>query len=457
MPRVGARLAARAVRRGLARAGVAAGARRAQRDADAADDLFRGDVAPRDHPQREPAGPRHHRPVDQRLRHARAEGAVPRPDAARRDLVVPRHERAGRGQRPREPEDARRARSATSSSSTGRRCGRRARTTPTGASASCAPTRPSPKHKGISALIIDTTSPGVERRPFPELTDPEFCDFNEVFFTDVRVPEGEPRRSAQRRLADHAGFARARARDALDRATRTTCSARCSALVELGDRPVPGGGRLGDDPRFRDAVAGFYVDAQALLAMGYRGFSKFLHGKSSPEHSLLKLFGSESLQTALLFGTRSARHRRARTLERLGPQMWREGSWAISVPALVRRHDPRRHERDPAQHHRRACARASRDSCRRASRLHAAFAGAEHAELVAFGIGEHDPADVALADVDHASRRAPTSRSTSASWSSGTRSMCSRFFTVFASGTGTNTRPGNDSSCLVITTSSSAS
>ena len=36
--------------------------------------------------------------------------------AARRDLVVPRHERARRRQRPREPEDARRARSATSSS-----------------------------------------------------------------------------------------------------------------------------------------------------------------------------------------------------------------------------------------------------------------------------------------------------------------------------------------------------
>ena len=44
-----------------------------------------------------------------------------------------------------------------------------------------------PKHKGISALIIDTTSPGVERRPFPELSDHDFCDFNEVFFTDVRA------------------------------------------------------------------------------------------------------------------------------------------------------------------------------------------------------------------------------------------------------------------------------
>jgi len=43
------------------------------------------------------------------------------------------------------------------------------------------------KHKGISALMIETDSPGMTRRPFPDLTggDP---DFNEVFFDGVRVP-----------------------------------------------------------------------------------------------------------------------------------------------------------------------------------------------------------------------------------------------------------------------------
>ena len=95
----------------------------------------------------------------------------------------------------------------------------------------------------------------------------------------------------------------------------------------MGDRKAADGSRLGDDARYRDAVAGFYVDAQALLAMGYRGFSKFLHGKASPEHSLLKLFGSESLQRALLYGS-EALGVDGLEVELLGPKLWRDGSWA---------------------------------------------------------------------------------------------------------------------------------
>src|SRR5215469_3698121 len=45
-----------------------------------------------------------------------------------------------------------------------------------------------PKHKGISVLLIPTDTPGVVRRPFPSMTRQDDIDFNEVFFTDVRVP-----------------------------------------------------------------------------------------------------------------------------------------------------------------------------------------------------------------------------------------------------------------------------
>ena len=37
---------------------------------------------------------------------------------------------------------------------------------------------------------VGPQTPGVEARPFPELSEPDFLDFNEVFFTDALVPRG---------------------------------------------------------------------------------------------------------------------------------------------------------------------------------------------------------------------------------------------------------------------------
>src|SRR3954469_7893014 len=45
-----------------------------------------------------------------------------------------------------------------------------------------------PKHQGISVLLIPTDYPGLVRRTFALLAYKDDLDFNEVFFTDVRVP-----------------------------------------------------------------------------------------------------------------------------------------------------------------------------------------------------------------------------------------------------------------------------
>jgi alkylation response protein AidB-like acyl-CoA dehydrogenase len=183
-----------------------------------------------------------------------------------------------------------------------------------------------PKHKGISALIIDMRTPGVEARPFAELSEPGLLDFNEVFFTDAVVPRenllGELHAGwpiTQGSLAHERAMLWIDYAASLDRASR--------ALVGLADVEGPSG-RLGDDAVFRDRVASIAIDAQALRCLGYRGFAKFTAGKAAPEHSLLKLFGSESVQRAMQIGL-EAEGIAGLDTGLLGPAMWREGSWGI--------------------------------------------------------------------------------------------------------------------------------
>ena len=182
-----------------------------------------------------------------------------------------------------------------------------------------------PKHKGISALIIDMRTPGITCRPLPELTEKDFADFNEVFFDDVVVPRenlvGELNKGwaiTQGSLAHERGMLWIGNAYSIERGIDT--------LIELGRTRVAHGAKVADDPRFRDQVAALYVDGQAMKLMGYKGFAKFAKGQASPEHSVLKLFSSEIERRLYLTGVEWLGPA-AIDLSIPGPTVWREGSW----------------------------------------------------------------------------------------------------------------------------------
>ena len=176
-----------------------------------------------------------------------------------------------------------------------------------------------PKHKGISALIIDMRTPGITCRPLPELTGPDYADFNEVFFTDVVVPR-------ENLLGElNGGWPITQGSLAHERSMLWIQNA--SNLQRAADGLVALAKDVEADARLQDHVASAYIDAQAMMLMGYRGFAKYAQGKSAPEHSILKLFGSETQRRMFLTGT-EALGAEALDNSRPAPSIIRTGSWA---------------------------------------------------------------------------------------------------------------------------------
>jgi alkylation response protein AidB-like acyl-CoA dehydrogenase len=149
-----------------------------------------------------------------------------------------------------------------------------------------------PKHAGLSVLIVDMSSEGIETRPIPELTDRDHADFNEVFFTDVEVPRENLVGGLNKGWSVARGSL-AHERHMLWISESVGIEKILQCVVDSATRPTPEGRRLADDPIVRDTVARAHVKSQALKLLGYRGFSKFAKGMESPEHSVLKLLGSE--------------------------------------------------------------------------------------------------------------------------------------------------------------------
>ena len=151
-----------------------------------------------------------------------------------------------------------------------------------------------PKHKGISLLIIDMDTPGIDTRPLTHIN--RKADFAEVFFTDVVVP----RENLVGEL--HHGWTITQGSLAHERAGLWVESVgrfeqTVQGLVALARRT----GR-DSDPVIRRKIAQAYELAVSLRALGYKGFASFAQGSSAPEHSYMKMATAEAGKAAYELG-----------------------------------------------------------------------------------------------------------------------------------------------------------
>jgi alkylation response protein AidB-like acyl-CoA dehydrogenase len=147
-----------------------------------------------------------------------------------------------------------------------------------------------PKHKGISFLLFEMTTPGIEIRPLVDMTG--VANFNETFFTDVRVPKnqivGERGQGWQ-----VANAILGHERDTL--APPNTAQTRINALVELMKTETAGGERLIDNPIYKDRLMKIQGRVLAMKYNDMRVLSSRLNPgqDASLSRMITKLQGTE--------------------------------------------------------------------------------------------------------------------------------------------------------------------
>ena len=152
----------------------------------------------------------------------------------------------------------------------------------------------SAKHKGLTYLLVEMTSPGIEVRPLRQMTGES--EFTELFFRDVRVPVenvlgpgGDGWNVALGTLAQE--------RAALGVSAQIAMRRQLERLVELAHQIPSNGHTAAEDPLVRQKLAQSYVDNEVLRLNQMRAVSKIIEtGRPGPEGSILKIGWSEANQ-----------------------------------------------------------------------------------------------------------------------------------------------------------------
>ena len=140
-----------------------------------------------------------------------------------------------------------------------------------------------PKHKGLTGFVVDMHAPGVEVRPLRQITGG--ASFNEVFFTEVRIPDSH-------RLGDvNGGWTVALTTLMNERAAigggmgSSSSNMSSQRLIEL----VRHNGKA-EDPLVRQQVADIFINGRVAAFTNLRAMAKIAAGQlPGPEMSISKL------------------------------------------------------------------------------------------------------------------------------------------------------------------------
>jgi acyl-CoA dehydrogenase len=184
-----------------------------------------------------------------------------------------------------------------------------------------------PKHKGITAFVVDMKAPGVEVRPLRQMSGG--ADFNEVFLTGVRVPDdhrlGEVNNGWRVALTTLMNERATVGGEGAGPVARATSLPFLTAMLEAN-------GVL-DDRATRRRLAELYADQAATGYLNHQAIRRMRAGQEpGPEASVSKLLFAQNLtRTAHFAGEVSGPRMIADTGE------WGTWSWTellLSTPAL---------------------------------------------------------------------------------------------------------------------------
>ena len=153
-----------------------------------------------------------------------------------------------------------------------------------------------PKHKGLTYFFLDMKSPGVECRPIHQISGAS--NFNEVFFTDVRVPDSQ-------RLGK------------IGDGWRVSLTTLMNERLAIGERPPPAFeeifqlakeielecGMAIEDGGVREKLADWYVDGRGVTLTRFRSLTALSRGQDpGPENSIGKAITGKMRQDIASFG-----------------------------------------------------------------------------------------------------------------------------------------------------------